>query len=106
MLGNTPGDRLPEFLSLLFWEAEAEAIRIEHNAEYIIERVIEYGDDRAIAWLLSAFTREKIISAVKASRRISPNTATLWSLVFDIPKEEIACLSKPSLLPHTSFSSP
>ena len=100
------GRRLPEFLSSLFWETDFSELRISENSEYIIERLIEYGDDRAITWLLSTFTREQIGSVVRASRRISPNTASLWAVVLNIPKETITCLSKPSLLPHTSFSKP
>lgn len=96
-------DPLPRFLASLFWETDFEKLRAKEYPEYVIERVIEYGDDRAISWLLSVFTREEITAVVKSSRRISPNTATLWSLVLGIPKEEVACLSKPSLLPHSSF---
>ena len=79
---------------------------MKDNATYIVERIIEFGDDRAISWLGKAFKPEEIAEVVKSSRRISPNTANLWSLVLDIPKEEITCLSKPSLLQRTSFSKP
>jgi len=67
------GDCLPGFLSPRFWETNLEELRVKDNTEYIIERVIGYGDDRAITWLRSAFTPEQIISVVRSSRRISPN---------------------------------
>ena len=106
MPAKRSADALPRFLAPLFWETEFEKLRATEYAKYVIERVIEYGDDRAIDWLVSAFTREEIIAVVKSSRQISPNTATLWSLLLDIPREEVRCLSEPSLLPRSSFSKP
>ena len=100
------GDQLPEFLRSIFWETKFENIDIFGYKQYIIERVLEYGNDDAIIWLLKAFDAREIGEVVRSSRRISPNTATLWSLVLEIPKEEITCISKPSLLQHTSFSNP
>ena len=102
MCARRAENHLPQFLSPLFWEIKPEEILLVEYVAYVVERIIEYGDDRAISWLLGAFAREEIVAVVKSSRRISPNTATLWSLVLDIPKEEVKCLSKPSILRHTS----
>ncbi len=85
---------LPEFLRPLFWEVDFDRLRVRGHERYLIERVLEYGDDRAIRWLQHTFSPTTVADVVRHSRKISRNTATLWALVFDIPREQIRCLSK------------
>lgn len=87
---------LPDFLKPYFWEIDFSRLRLPQRQTYVIERVLEYGDDQAIHWLKQTFSPETIADVVRNSRRISSNTANLWALVLDIPKEQIRCFSKPS----------
>lgn len=89
--------QLPDFLEPYFWETDFASLRLPERQTYVIERVLEYGDDRAIRWLKATFTPETIADVVRHSRRISENTANLWALMLDIPKEHIRCFSTPSL---------
>jgi hypothetical protein len=98
------GETLPGFLAPYFWEVDFSQLRLRGRERYIIERLLEYGDDRAIRWLKTTFSPQAIGRVVRESRCLSPNTANLWALVLNIPKEEIACFSTPSLLKHGSFS--
>ncbi len=95
---------LPVFLKPYFWEVDFALLQLPEHEVYIVERLLEYGDDQAIRWLRSTFASESIARVVRRSRRLSRNTANLWSLLLGIPREEITCLSTPSLLPHGSFS--
>jgi hypothetical protein len=95
---------LPRFLKPYFWETELGNIKLGRNGTYIIERVLEYGDDRAIRWLRKMYSPAQIARVVRTSRVLSPNTANLWALLLQIPRREIQCFSKPSLLPHSAFS--
>jgi hypothetical protein len=85
---------LPEFLRPLFWEIDFCQLRVQGHERYVIERVLEYGDDEAIRWLYHTFGPHAIAEVVRRSRKISRNTATLWALVLDIPREQVQCLSK------------
>jgi hypothetical protein len=85
---------LPEFLRPLFWEVDFDWLRVRGHERYVIERVLEYGDDQAIRWLLRTVDPHAIADVVRRSRKISRNTATLWALVLDIPREQVQCLSK------------
>lgn len=85
---------LPEFLRPLFWDTNFDRLRVPGHERYIVERVLEYGDDEAIRWLWRTFGPATIADTVRQSRAISPNTANLWALLLDIPREEIACFSK------------
>ena len=95
---------LPRFLKPLFWETDLARIDLRRHRFYLIERLIEYGDDRAIHWLKKSCTAAQIAEVVRASRAISPNTASLWALILGIPRNEIECFSRPCLLPHSAFS--
>lgn len=91
------GSQLPDLLKPYFWEIDFSRLRLPERQTYVIERVLEYGDDQAIRWLKETFSPETIADVVRHSRRISKNTANLWALVLDIPKEQIRCFSTPSL---------
>lgn len=105
---NSLDDSLPSFLRPFFWDIEFDQLRLPGRESYVIERLLEFGDDQAVRWLRATFPDELIGHVVRTSRRISPNTANLWSLVFDIPREAIACFSTPSLLmlDHSSSDLP
>ena len=95
---------LPGFLEPFFWEVEFARLRLPDRETYVIERLLEYGDDRAIHWLKRTVSSEAIAQVVRRSRCLSRNTANLWGLTLGIPRSEIACFCTPSLLPHGSFS--
>lgn len=84
---------LPEFLRPWFWDVEFHDIRLPERKTYVLERLLELGDDQAIRWVKASFVSQDIADVVRRSRRISPKTARFWSLVLDIPEEEIRCLS-------------
>jgi hypothetical protein len=89
-------DQLPDFLEPCFWEVDFTQLRLPEREVYVIERVLEYGDDRSVRWLKETFAPKTIASVVRRSRRLSPNTANLWALVLGIPREQVRCLSTPS----------
>ncbi len=92
---SSEGERLPEFLRPLFWDTDFDRLRIPGHERYIIERILELGDDRAIRWVWRTFGPEEIARTVRRSRVISPNTASLWALLLGIPRRSIRCFSKP-----------
>lgn len=94
---------LPGFLRPYFWEVDFSAICLPDHERYVLERVLEYGNDQAIRWLMKRFDAQAIGRVVRESRRLSRNTANLWALVLNIPKEEIKCFSTPSLIKLGSF---
>ena len=89
-------DRLPEFLRLLFWDADFDRLGVPGHERYIIERVLELGDVPAVRWLMQRFPREQIVEALCNSRRLSRKSARFWALVMDVPLEQVRCLSRSS----------
>lgn len=65
----------------LFWDTDTSRLDLQQNKEYIIERVLELGDEKAVSWLVSCYRRSEIKKVLGSSRRISRKSANYWSLV-------------------------
>ena len=70
------------FRQSLFWDVDPKTIDPKKNARYIIERVLEFGDDREARWLFYYYPRDLIRDSMDRSRGVlHGKTRALWSLV-------------------------
>ena len=93
MSGQTQRVRLPRSLKKYFWDADVPGIT-GANAPYVIERILEYGDIRAVRWLFTHATKAQIRGTLMKLRGFSPQTVNFSRIVLDIDKKKIACLKK------------
>ena len=84
---------LPPYVSYLFREIDENEIDIRKNTTYVIERVLENGDDRSVIWCVKTFDKEAIEEVIRKSAFISPQTGSLWALMLDIREDKIQCLA-------------
>lgn len=75
---------LPDRFSSLFWDVCIKNINIKKNANYIIERILEYGDLDAIAWMQQVYAWQTIIDVLLISRSISAKSRNFWELWFGV----------------------
>jgi hypothetical protein len=87
---------LPAALRPLFWDANIEALDTKRHKTYIIERLLEFGDEGAYRWLFGTYTSREISAVVKNSRRLSRPTAIMMANFYNLPEGEVRCLQKPS----------
>jgi hypothetical protein len=87
---------LPVFLKKYFWDVDFQKLDKSLYQDFIIERILEYGDEKAIRWLFKYFKKSKIEKTLTKKERISPLSANYWSLILNIPKNKILCLQKRS----------
>lgn len=87
---------VPSSLRAFFWDADVATLDVNKHKTYIIERLLEFGDEDAYRWLFSTFTDADIVAVVKKSRRISPRTAAMMMNFYRIPEEELRCLKPAS----------
>lgn len=87
---------LPQELRAFFWDADTSRLDINKDWFFIIERLIDYGDDKALSWLLNTYSHEQIKKVVSTSRRLKHKTAFFWKNYFRLKKEEVKCLHEPS----------
>ena len=89
--------KAPLFLKKYFWDIDFNRLNVAEKSIYVIERILELGDEKAIKWLFRKFQKTLIKKVIIGSRGLSPQTASFWSLILDIDQKEIRCLQKPFL---------
>ena len=70
-----------KFRQSLFWDANPEKLDPERNAQYIIERILDFGRDDEVRWLKQQYNSARIKKAVEKSRSLRPDTKKLWTLI-------------------------
>lgn len=88
--------KLPSCIKKYFWETDAEKIDPDKYPYFVIERILEYGDKKALRWLLKNFKLCKIKNVLLQRRNISLLSANYWALILKISKNQILCLKKQS----------
>ena len=86
--------RLPEFLKPLFWEVNFQDLDTIKRGDYVIKRILEYGDRRAVNWMRQSFNKAKIENVILKTRDLSPQSANYWSVVLGIDKKRVRCLQR------------
>lgn len=66
------------FRQSLFWDVDPKKIDPKKHARYIIERVLEFGNDKEAKWLYRAYPNKLIYDVAKKSRALHPQTKVLW----------------------------
>ena len=70
-----------KFRQSLFWDTDPGKIDTEKNAEYIIERILDFGNDQEVSWLRKFYGTNLIRKVVENPRRLNPRTKNLWTLL-------------------------
>jgi uncharacterized protein DUF6922 len=70
----------------LFWDAES--VDIEQHAEYIIARVLDFGDEKDLKTLREIYADEKLIGVVREKRGLLSMTRRFWSVYFNLTLPE------------------
>lgn len=70
-----------KFRQTLFWDTNPNNIDTKKNAQYIIERVLDFGNDKEVQWLCHFYNRSLIKKIVVKSRSLRPETKNLWILL-------------------------
>lgn len=96
-------NNIPDFVTKYLWDVPATKVSIKSHPEFVIERVLEYGDSKALDWLNNAFEKNVIIGVIKKSRRISPKTGNFYGLYYGIDRKDILCIQKPFIQKQNRF---
>jgi hypothetical protein len=87
--------KIPDFVKKYLWDVNEKDLSADTHKNFIIERVLEYGDFDSLKWIQENFGREEIIEVLKTSNKLSRNTGNLYALYFNVNKEELLCIRKP-----------
>ncbi len=70
-----------KFRQALFWDTNPKKIDPKKNAQYIIERILDFGNDKEVRWMWNFYDRALLKKVVYKSRSIHPETKNLWLLL-------------------------
>ena len=85
---------LPQFLKKYFWDVDFSKLNKEIYASFVIERILEEGDEKATRWMRENFDLTQIKNVLFNSKNLSPKSANYWQLIFNLKREKILCLRK------------
>jgi len=86
-------NKIPKFIHKFFWDIDPDSLNLQKDYFIIIERLLNYADDKSLKWLLDFYDNQKIKEVIKNSRRLTPKTANFWQKHFKLRKEEIKCMN-------------
>lgn len=80
---------LPIELKKYFWEIDFDKLDYKEKPEYVALRILEYGDIKAVQWLLQNIDKKVIKQVLKKRRGLSLKSWNFWSLFFNFSKSAI-----------------
>lgn len=69
-----------KFRQALFWDVNPKNIDSQKNAQYIIERILDFGNDKEVKWLYNFYNKALLKKVVEKSRSLRAETKNLWML--------------------------
>jgi len=70
------------FRQSLFWDVDPKTINPKKHARYIIERIMDFGNDKEVRWVVQNYSPALIKKTIRSSRVLHNKSKALWSLLF------------------------
>jgi hypothetical protein len=83
---------IPEEFYSLFWDVDLKAVNPAKKPYFVIQRMLDRGNTRAVRWVEANFGKDKIRETFKNLRDFRPKVGLFWSLVLNIDPKEMLCL--------------
>lgn len=88
----------------LFWDTPISQLDFKKNCDFIISRVLVYGDIDDFKMIKKIYGLKKIQAAAKKVSYSQKKDLNFWSVIFNIPLREFKYFNK-KLSTKSSFSS-
>jgi len=79
----------------LFWDAEN--IDTGRHADYVIARVLDFGDEKDLKKLREIYSDDELINVIRTRRGLLPITKRFWSVYFNMALREEGDVSRSAL---------
>ena len=84
---------IPESVRRVLWDVRPENLSLEHST-FLIERILELGDEAACRWLFQQFPRNEIRRVAQESRRLTRKSAGFWAVYLGLPADQVRSLAQ------------
>jgi len=85
---------IPNRYRKYFWDIAVENLDLQEKSDYIITRLLEFGNIEVLRWLKKTYSDKLINDVVKKSKVLSAKSANFYGYYFNIPVKEILCLQE------------
>ncbi len=69
------------FKQSLFWDTDPTTIDPKKNKSYVIERILDYGDEKDVSWMWKTYQPTDILGVIRSSRSLHKSTKSLWTIL-------------------------
>ncbi|MEG1008632.1 MAG: hypothetical protein RSE41_08545 [Clostridia bacterium] len=80
---------MKEKLRPFFWDIKFDTLDLNKNKQFIIARLMSFGNDECVKWMYKYYTEEDIISCAKNSRQFTKQAAYFLKNVYNLKEEEM-----------------
>lgn len=71
-----------KFRQSLFWDVDPRTTDPKKHAQYIIERILDLGDEKEVRWMSHFYPHSLIRRVLRESRVVHDKSKGLWARVF------------------------
>ena len=72
-----------KFRQTLFWDVNPKTIDQKKHARYIIERIMDFGNDKEVRWMWHTYPRRLLKNVADNSRALRPISKNFWKLMVE-----------------------
>jgi len=70
-----------QFRQSLFWDTDPKRIDVNKNAKYIIQRIMDFGNDDEVRWMRRQYPKQLLAQVCRTSHQLHTSSKTLWKLL-------------------------
>ena len=78
----------------LFWDVDPKKLDMRKNAQFIIGRVLDFGELDEFGAVKKLYGLKKIKKAALDHSFESPRSANFWELILKLPPKSLSCTRK------------
>ena len=70
-----------QFREALFWDTDPKKLDMQKHAKYIIERIMDFGNEDEARWMRRYYPKSLLADVVRKSRVLGASSRTLWTIL-------------------------
>ena len=85
-VGRFARSAVPRWLQRFFWDARVASLSVDRHRDYILARLLEFGDRQALRWALHTYPRSLLRTFLlhRGREMLSKRTWTFWALYLGV----------------------
>ena len=74
---------LPSSMKKYFWDCDFSELNYEKYPVFVTERLLNFGDQGAVDWLLERINKKQLKQLVNTSRKLDKKTKNYWQIMLN-----------------------